>query len=351
MSDWYAREQDRFARGIYTLPPWWREPWWRVLSLSGACATHYAHVSRRDPSLLAYVASEEHGEADRHTQMKPGRYLAKFAPFLSPDQVKHWASVWAAEHEAPVLRLATTADEIERVYTSGPSSCMSAAASAYASPFHPVRVYAAGDLAVAYLVRAESITARAVVWPAKKLYSRIYGDGPRLCAALEAEGYRSGKLYGARLTRVSCRQGFAMPYIDYHERAVDDGDFLRLSEEGYIEVQTQTGIGEADPECEDCEERRGVESFSMISGDRHDYCPSCAENLMRCDGCSGWMVEDECIQVKVSGRTFVVCAPCAARLFHHCETHDTYCQKGACCHECQATTQTTSLDRAVASTD
>lgn len=92
-----------------------------------------------------------------------------------------------------VFKYAKTQEEIIRVYRFGPHSCMKGRVS--------VAAYAKGDLAVAYLTHIKSgrIVARAVVWPKKGLYWRMYGDSKRLQHSLAYRGYRHGRLKGARI--------------------------------------------------------------------------------------------------------------------------------------------------------
>ena len=86
--------------------------------------------------------------------------------------------------------------EIERVYLEGPTSCMSyeAGDEDIRESIHPVRVYGAGDLAVAYMRNARGkINARTICRPEKKVYGRLYGASGRLREALEAQGFKRGR--------------------------------------------------------------------------------------------------------------------------------------------------------------
>lgn len=160
---------------------------------------------------------------DRYVRMKPGRYLAQYQPQLSRAEVTALATRWAAEFAPPELKIAETREEVKRVYTEGPHSCM-----AYlfrGLPAHPSAIYTnEGDLRVAYIERGGKPTARAVIWPEKKRYVRIYGDKERLQPLLEAQGYIQGYLHGARVPRIECRGGFILPYVDGtpNVRAMED---------------------------------------------------------------------------------------------------------------------------------
>lgn len=107
------------------------------------------------------------------------------------------------------FKIAKTAKEIIEVYRVGPPSCMkgSKAVGAYEGP----------DLAVAYMQnkKTKEIVARAVVWPKKRLYFRVYGKERKLYYKLKLEnslhrrGYKNGRLAGARIN-----QKYGVPAID-----------------------------------------------------------------------------------------------------------------------------------------
>lgn len=241
---WKRRERERFANGTYTKLPWHDCSWWH----RGIGPTeHFAHVSNQKPAMVAFTANEEHGQSDIHTRIKAGTYLERYySKILSKVDIQVYASDFAARygHECE-LKFATTADEIARVYINGPRSCMSGPETGlYHSPFHPCRIYAAGDLAVAYIERGRSITARSLCWPDKKLYYNIYGDLTRLRPLLEKAGYKTGSLIGAKLQRVQINRGgtpyFVCPHIDGVGRITDMGDHLITG--GNISATTTSGI-------------------------------------------------------------------------------------------------------------
>ena len=69
------------------------------------------------------------------------------------------------------------------------------------------------------------------MWPEKRIYGRLYGDGHRLKLALEAINYRHGSFVGARLTKVQCGSSYICPYLDggYNNVKVTD-KYLVISE-------------------------------------------------------------------------------------------------------------------------
>ena len=149
------------------------------------------------------------------------------------------------EEEYTTLLFAETADEIEHVYKTGPYSCMSGR-EAYQN-----RAYAGPDLAVAYLKVDGVIIARTLVWPAKKVHSRLYGDATHLDVALKKAGYKQSGYYaqrgiasepsfdGARMTKwprggtrysdtdANIFNNYFVPCMEHGcNKVVIDGDFL-----------------------------------------------------------------------------------------------------------------------------
>src|ERR1700678_1719150 len=140
---------------------WEREIWWTE-HLAGLPSWGRVRRSEDDSSMLAYHLTEAHALADRWTKTKPGRYLTAHTT-LSAKEVKFWAE-WHikgerpadTEESPPAVCFAHEPDDIEHVYLNGPTSCMSHPAQSYESKEHPVRVYGAGDLAIAYLPDADT---------------------------------------------------------------------------------------------------------------------------------------------------------------------------------------------------
>lgn len=184
--DWRERQRRRLQEGFYTPPP----EGWDLAPVDG----HFLHLSKRDARKLAFTESPEKGEQDKTTQIKPGRYLERYYPALGIDARRRYI---AMVDPPPPVSFATTAEEIERVYTNGPQSCMSGPACDYASHCHPTHIYADSDFAVAYLAGENGrVTARVLVETAKRAFpSLIYGDRARMELALAAAGYRPARSY------------------------------------------------------------------------------------------------------------------------------------------------------------
>ncbi len=241
---WRDRERERMGNGEYIAMPaeWDLE----------AIKDHFLHPSKDDPTKLAFIESPEKGVLDRQTRVTPGRYLERFYPHLSQTERNRYI---AMIDKPDGLHFAVTADEIIATYTRGPSSCMSHPTEKFQSrPVHPVKPYAGGDLQVAYLKRDGAITARALVWPERKLYGRVYGDIARIERALGDAGYKHGPLVGARLTKIwnSDYERYIAPYVDF-QKCLHDPDpstrdgFLVIPEEGKGELSARHTDGFAHP--------------------------------------------------------------------------------------------------------
>jgi hypothetical protein len=287
-ANWQAREEARFASGEYQPVPW-------AMAMWRAHPTHYVHVSKKDLGKIAFTETSEKGAADRQTVMSPGRYLTRFyADVLTPAKIGTWAARVSLDDGSgdDGIRFATTADEMETAYTSASlGSCMSYGASHFEGHCHPVRVYAAGDLAVATLERDGVTVARCLAWPEKKTYGpRVYGDAVRFEAAMAARGYTEATPYGARIAKLEDDngRGFIMPYLDGGLRLADkDGGFaIYQSGTGLyhngVDTQNTEGVTEEEPEderssCDNCGARMDDDDATRTASE--DYiCSHCAEH-------------------------------------------------------------------------
>lgn len=216
---WEMREARRFVSGEYEGVPWADD----LAPIPG----HYVHFSKKSTDgLVAYIQTPEKGEKDVQTPIKPGKYLKTYYPDLDVNVIRDYVAMCDSGNQ---LAFATTEEDIERVYMNGPPSCMVHPLNQFSKkpPVHPVRTYAGGDLALAYLrERSGKIVSRGLVWPEKKLMGRLYGDIERLQAALIKAGYTNRQnggegLTGAKLKAIPyknksdpTRDYIVMPYID-----------------------------------------------------------------------------------------------------------------------------------------
>ncbi len=317
---WRQRERIRFGDGTYTpLPDSWTDSGWFAPRGAPRYPDHYAHISIDKVSMIAFTENDQKGVRDRQTRMNPGKYLTKyFSEWLNKSDIAYLATQMGAEYnDDATLHFAKTADEIEDVYRKGPTSCMDGREDdhAFDSPYHPTRVYAGFDLELAYCRRDSRITARALVWPDKKIHTRIYGDVVRMQRMLENDGYCSGSLHGARITKDMDGDAYIIPYLDGLCGAIDRGTHLELSN-GSNTTRTVrlccsagqvNGLSEdrSRYHCYDCGD--GVDEDDTYSDDDGDrYCRSCWEDThWLCERSGDWAHNDDpSYEVRVRRNSF-----------------------------------------------
>lgn len=316
-NDWHRRELDRFDDGTYSPVPWGS----LARTSSDPTRYHFAHLSVQFPGLVAFTPDDEYGIANRKKTLKPGRYLETFyKDHYTREVIAELIAMCSVDYLA--LQIAKTADDIERVYLGGPSSCMSHTADSYSSGMHPVRVYGESpDLALAYFGFIDKAAARSIVWPAKKEYTRIYGDTARMEVLLRKEGYKEGSIDGARIRRVEHGGGrYVMPYVDWVDGAEDDGEWIILGS-GSIETDSTTGVasdGDCDRECHDRECNHCGSMYDPQDDDESsdDYCATCEESHSTCEECDRYVWAPRYGQSArewhaVSTETATLCRGCA----------------------------------------
>jgi hypothetical protein len=225
--DWRARQEQRLADGSLTRLPagWDLDP----------IKDHFAHLNMaKHPGMVCFTENDDLGIIDRVTVLTPGRYINRYYPGTSDTDLRR---LIATIDPSGQLFLAWTPDEISRVYQEGPASCMDGKHN-FDTPVWPTAVYGAGDLAVAYTMNnVNRIQSRALVWPAKKIYGRVYGDVARMEATLQGEGYETHRdghsvddngssFTGAKLLKVffDNDHNAVMPYFDDLGLCIDGGD-------------------------------------------------------------------------------------------------------------------------------
>lgn len=301
---WRERELSRFASKEYQPLPWSDHLWWKAHAhIHG---NHYPHVSQKNSvGLMAFTESDEKGSADIQTAIKPGKYLERyFSNVLDPYIIRDLSTVFSNKFEDNCLLFVDGEDEFEELYTKGPSSCMSHEPSKYSSHIHPVRVYAAGDLKLAYMKRDGRVVARTLVYPAKKKYSRVYGDEGRIAPLLQKEGYSKGPPVGAKLQRVltwqdkknkSGSMAFVLPHIDDISWVTDEGDHLIVGDPNKtmprdkgVKLVGAGGISEwVFQSCARCKAQTRSGTMKAVLVDAHGnqqyWCDTCvADHTMIC---------------------------------------------------------------------
>ena len=321
----YAIAKDKiFVNGEWLQVPWANQTWFDG---NDAANNRLPHISTEKPQELAYYQSVDKLIRGIETRTKPGRFLAKFFPNLTPDQIRHYANDYLVATAPKQLHFASTQDEIIMAIDEGPGeSCQSRHSydgnhSWYRGHIHPAATYASGDFEVLYITddnkpgeparlaaETQRITARVICNAKDKLAARIYGDHAKLAPLLTSAGYEqtAGALSRCRLLHIRDENGsdsYIMPYVDAgigsgggclyvderYDRANDREAWL-LSESG--EYSTYAGYdnkGLLDSEEEE-EERYTCERCDATHDSEYDiryseyedtqYCSSCDEDFV-----------------------------------------------------------------------
>lgn len=365
LDEWTTRERNRYRDDIYIRPPWFGGG--SVSTVRSyenhyipELVTHYPHVLA--DGMIEYTKTAEHGMLDRKTTTTPGRYLTEYYKnVLSPTQIADYVDACKAENNT--FKLTRDGDEIAAIYSRkdcGFSSCMQFKASpeySFQRPTergerdHPVVVYGDSDLALAYLGEIETrkgkITARAIVWPEKKTFVRVYGDS-LLKTLLRRAGYTAANPEGAHVRYIENDRGVLMPYIDgiseggivvtladgrkmvklLGEEDTEDmssrerRDLLSTtdtcgygdgSDDGEDEDDDQQDDDDHDTTCQNCHIQYAYESQS--NGARnHTLCDACCDRQTQCTRCDSW--QDDTTTIEGYGE---VCEHCADVLEIHCK--------------------------------
>ncbi len=309
---WRAREMSRYSNGEYTEVPWCDKYGDHLQP------DHFAHLSVKTPGLIAFTKSIEHGVQDRQTSMRPGRYLQEFyAGQFDIETVAEYIGACAAEHMT--LQIARSVDDVVSVYSNaGITSCMDG--NHFRTPSrHPCRVYGDSDLGVAYYGPIDDIRARAVVWPDKHIYSRLYGNGDVLESLLKSAGYRKGDFEGARIRCIESNGRYVIPYIDYIDGADDTGDGYLVLGEGSINCQSTDGYAEDTNNTRCCQGCNG--DYEADENGDCGYCSSCEDDRTSCDTCGNdiWFSNSDHVILQNGNN---ICERCADRLRIECSIDD-----------------------------
>jgi len=333
--DWRAREAARLASGEYLpLPSPFAE------RIADAYPDHFAHVAQGDKHKVAFTESEASGERDRQKVLSASEYAARFFSNyenrISPDRAvrkRFWYESERHEFAAAMLGASIKplfaplgdAEALARVYQdcSGGEAhgCMSGSSSNYScgrDGFHPTAAYAQGGEITVALIRGYDeddmpegcsegdidpgatwdgegpVLARCLVWDdsdnsGRMEYGRVYGQAHNaraLRTALEAMGYSSGDLRGARIAKIPCptygAATFVMPYLDIGGGTVDDcgdhftagGDLSATRTDGLIYAREKV-------DCDRCGESTPEDDASPVYVGRHDsetWCSDCRDS-------------------------------------------------------------------------
>jgi hypothetical protein len=207
-TEWHQREIAKFKTGTYKpLPKLWTEQKW--FTSNPETEFHFAHIAT-DGERVAYTPDAKFGVEDKRLVLTPSRYLAKyFSKVLRSEQISDLANAFTADGFS--LEIEATEEAFEFAYnqkglrnvSSSAESCMGYDAKHFGIQIHPASVYAAGDLAIAFIrdpQNTEKVIARCVVWPEKRLANRCYGTNEKAREALSSKLRNLGYTMNANLT-------------------------------------------------------------------------------------------------------------------------------------------------------
>ncbi len=286
---------------IYNTGEWQRTPWagqdW--LAQNDAALNRLPHISTTNPQEVAYYQSVDKLLRGIETRTKPGRFLAKFFPNLTPDQVRQYANDYLVATAPKQLHFARTRDEIITAIDEGPSeSCQTRGyydkspdeRPWYVGHVHPAACYASGDFEVAYITDnnkpaslvalhtgAQRITARAICNATNKTVARIYGDSAKLLPPLTSAGYAKVEraLVGCRLLKIENEKGsgWIMPYVD---AGIGSGGGSLDVDDYYDHTSGRSYWMLVRPDTGEYNTYEGYDKKGVLDGEeeRH-YCPRC----------------------------------------------------------------------------
>ncbi len=317
----YRNAVNKLYNGDWLFTPWSNFRWFTT---NAQAVARHPHISTEKPQEVAYYQSVDKLLRGIETRTKPGRFLAKFFPNLTPDQVRQYANDYLVATAPKQIHIARTRDEIIMAINEGPGeSCQSrhfydGHSRWYRGHIHPAAAYASGDFEVLYITddnkpgdparlvaETQRITARVICSAKGKLAARIYGDYAKLTPLLDDAGYeqKAGALVGCYLLRIYDEDGsgsYIMPYVDAgigsgggclnvderHDHD-NDRDVWLLSESGEYSTYAgydNKGLLDAEEECYTCE-RCGEthDSEDDIHYSEYEgvgYCSCCDEDFV-----------------------------------------------------------------------
>ena len=264
---------------------------------------HVPHISQNNERKVAFTESMEKGRKDIQKALYTHEYLAKYLSNKFQEYGPMDLIIDAMGGLTYKLHLTETVEDMVAIYQECDTSrevgsCMTHSTCSYeSSPHHPVEPYAlGGDLSLAY-VRAEgdtgTIWGRCLVWPERKLYTRIYSTNAALMRkVLKAAGYERqvDTLAGARLGLIRLDGNrVVMPYIDGSQSAHWDGEHLLIAHDGNTQAGNTSGTAYLEDagraECASCGNSYNDEEDGNYVEGVGGYCSYCSDNYTYyCEG-------------------------------------------------------------------
>jgi hypothetical protein len=309
---WRIREALRFDNGTYKpLPTIISQADWFIGSEPNR--NHFAHRANSDPSKIAFTESPEKGMDDKQTVLPINRYLARyFGDRLRSEEIAKISALYTApEHTLTIgddaeSFLFAYSDQDVKSESSMHFSCMRYTKQYFGTPCHPAEVYAAGDLSIAYIVCPDDsarVIARAVIWPEKMSFVRVYGVDETIRVSLvdmlEDLGYcRADDWRGARIRAIEFDGRLVVPYIDGNITSLeydDDDDILTVSRHGNVDGSSTRGWAHNNSgrvSCEHCGDRVCEDDTRHVGNEI--WCDDCvSDSATFCEYNEEYFADDE----------------------------------------------------------
>jgi len=272
---WRIREALRFDNGTYKpLPAIITGADWFINS--EADRNHFAHRAKSDSAKIAFTESAEKGMDDKQTVIPINRYLARyFGDKLRSEEIAKISALYTSPEytmtigdDAKSFLFAYSGQDVKSE-SSIHLSCMRYTKEYFGTPCHPAEAYAAGDLSIAYIVcpdDSKKVIARALIWPEKMSFVRVYGIDETIRVALaqmlEDRGYcRADDWRGARIRAIEFGGRVVVPYIDGDITSLeydDDDDVMTVSRYGNVDGSSTRGWAHSNSgriSCQNCGDR------------------------------------------------------------------------------------------------
>jgi len=176
---------------------------------------HFAFLSRSSIGMVCLYENNKGYRKGVHSKMKIGKYLAKYFPELSNQQIIQYVN--DAKLLQDIYTLEFRNDIAQAYQDSGIDSCMGYSDTNYDSHCHPMEFFEGGNFQCALLLDDDNnCKARALVNNDLKVYPMIYGDSGLMKQYLDKAGYKHGSFNGLSLPALWEDEGrcLVMPYID-----------------------------------------------------------------------------------------------------------------------------------------
>jgi hypothetical protein len=344
---WRIREALRFDNGTYKpLPAIISQAEWFIGS--EADRNHFAHRANSDSNKIAFTESAEKGMDDRQTIIPINRYLARyFSDKLRSEEIAKLSALYTAPEytltigdDAQAFLFAYSGQDVKSE-SSMYLSCMRYTIEYFGTPCHPAEAYAAGDLSIAYITcpdDSKKVIARALIWPEKMSFVRVYGQDETIRVALvdmlESRGYcRADDWRGARIRAIEFDGRVVVPYIDGDITSLEhdeDDDVMTVSRHGNVDGSSTRGWAHSNSgrhTCNACDERCNEDDMRHVGNEM--WCDDCVSNgATFCEYNEEYFADDERfipVETTSGSQTW---HNSAARHAFHCEHLDAWFANG-----------------------